>query len=74
MRVALLGALVGLAVAIAMFTADYFLIRANAAARAKRKAKKAELDGPEKERIKTLLRYCFFVPVLFAGIAWLAWG
>ncbi len=74
MHIAIQGALVGLAIAIAMFVADYFLIRANAADRAKRKAKKTELDGTEKERIKTLLRYCFFVPLLFAGIFWLAWG
>ncbi len=74
MHIALKGALVGLAIAVAMFAIDLYLVRAKAAERAKRKAKKAELDGTEKEHIKTLLRYCFIVPILFAAGFWLAWG
>lgn len=74
MHIAIQGALIGLLVAIVMFVADYLLIRKNAAERAKRRAKKAELEGSEKESIATLLRYCFFVPPAFALVFWLIWG
>ena len=74
MHIAIQGALIGLLVAIVMFVADYLLIRANAAERAKRRARKPELEGAEKKRITTLLRYCFFVPPAFALFFWLIWG
>ena len=74
MHIAIQGALIGLLVAVVMFMTDYILIRKNAAERAKRYAKKAELEGTERRRIATLLRYCLLVPPAFAIAFWIIWG
>lgn len=74
MHIALQGALIGALVAIVMFVADYLIIRANALQRARRSAKKPELEGAERRRMATLLRYCFFVPPAFALFFWLIWA
>jgi len=72
---AVTGALVGLALAVAMLLFDYLSIKAGAAERAKRQFKKTvELDPTERKRLASMIRFCFFVPPAFAFFAWLIWG
>jgi hypothetical protein len=71
MHPALTGALVGLAVAIAMMIFDYIVLRGRAAERAKRQHKTvAEFDETEKKQLSSLVRYCIFLPAGFALLFW----
>ncbi len=65
------GALVGLAAAALLFIFDYMMIKRGALERAKRQHKNvAVLDGTEKKRIASLLRFCLFLPPVFALVFW----
>ena len=75
MHISVIGALVGLGVAVVMFLFDYLALRAGATERAKRLFKKTvEFDGSERKRISSLLRFCFFLPPGFALAFWMIWG
>ncbi len=74
MNILLAGALVGTAVALMLFAADYFTLRARAAERTKGRRRKPALNGTERRRIASIARFCVFVPPAFAGIFWLLWG
>ncbi len=71
MNIAVTGALVGLAAAVLLFVFDYMMIKRGALERAKRQHKTvAVLDGTEKKRIGALLRFCLFLPPVFALLFW----
>jgi hypothetical protein len=74
MHIALQGALIGLLVAVVMFLTDYMLIKKAVAERAKRRGRAPEMEGTERERLKTLFRYVIFLPVGGAFLFWLIWG
>lgn len=75
MNAAVEGALIGLAIAAAMFFFDYMMIRRGAAERAVKQHKKvAELDETDRKRIKSLGRFCLILPVAFAAAFWVIWG
>jgi hypothetical protein len=71
MHDAVMGALVGLAIAVAMFVFDYMTLRSRAAERAKRHHKTVvEFDPTDKQRIAALLRFIVFLPPAFALLFW----
>lgn len=74
MNVILAGALVGTAVALSLFAADYFALRARAAERVKGRRRKIELNVTERRRIASVARFCGLVPLAFAAASWLFWG
>jgi hypothetical protein len=77
MQMAITGALVGLAVAVLMYSIDFTTLRSQAKERAKRQHKKDgfyEFDVSEQRRLNSVIRFCFFVPPAFALAAWMIWG
>jgi len=74
MNITLTGALVGIAVALSLFAADYLMLRKGAAERAKERHRKYELNGAERSRIASIARFCAFIPPTFAAVFWLVWG
>lgn len=74
MNIILAGALVGTAVALTLFAADYFTLRARAAERWKGRRHKLVLNGTERRRIASVARFCVLVPPAVAGVFWLLWG
>ena len=74
MPIALTGALVGVALALFLFIAEYLMLRSSVAERAQRLHRKPEFDQTERKRIMTLLRFCVFIPPVFALFAWIIWG
>ena len=72
MNAALQGALVGLAIAVALFFFDLMAIRRGAAERAKRNHQtQVVLDSTEKKRISSLLRFCVLLPPVLAAAFWI---
>ena len=70
MHNALIGALVGVAVGVVFYTADYMMLRASAAERGKKRNRSQELDATERKRLRALLTFCLFMPPAFALIFW----
>jgi hypothetical protein len=71
MRDAIMGGLIGLAIAVFLLIFDYMMIKKGAAERARRNHKKeVTLDHIEKGRIAALLRFCFFLPPVLAFAFW----
>lgn len=72
MHPALKGLLVGFVVGLALIAFEYLAAQKNAAERAKKMARKQELDQDERVRIRNMTTFGIFViPPLFAGIFWL---
>ena len=72
MNPALKGLLIGLAVGVVLIIFEYMAAQKNAAERAKKMARKQELDQDEKVRIRNMATFGIFViPLLGAGIFWL---
>jgi hypothetical protein len=72
MNPALKGLLIGLALGVALILFEYMAAQKNAAERAKKMAKKQELDQDERVRIRNMMTFGLFViPPLSAGIFWL---
>ena len=61
-----------LAVGIGLLVFEYLAAQKSAAERAKKMAKKQELDQDERVRIRNMMTFSFFIiPPLSAGIFWL---
>jgi hypothetical protein len=72
MNPALKGLLVGLALGVALIVFEYMAAQKSAAERAKKMARKQELDQDERVRIRNMTTFGIFViPPLTAGIFWL---
>jgi hypothetical protein len=72
MHPALKGLLIGLAIGIVLIVFEYMAAQKNAAERAKKMARKQELDQDERVRIRNMMTFGLFViPPLGAGIFWL---
>ena len=70
MHPAITGALAGLGLAVAIYVFDYLMVRRNAAERAARYKKKAELDQTERGGLISLLRFLVFLPAAGALLFW----
>ena len=72
MHPALKGLLVGIALGVGLLVFEYLAAQKNAAERAKKMARKQELDQDERVRIRNMMTFGLFViPPLTAGIFWL---
>jgi hypothetical protein len=74
MNVVLEGALTGLGVALFLLAVDYLHLRKLARERAKKRHVPLEFDDTERRRLASLVRFCIFVPPVFAISYWLLWG
>jgi len=74
MNVVLQGALTGLGVALFLIAVDYLQLRGQARERAKKRHVPPVLDDIERRRLASLVRFCIFVPPVFAVSYWLLWG
>ena len=72
MHPALKGLLIGFAVAIVLLLFEYTAAQKSARERAKKMARKQELDQDERARIRNMFTFAFFIlPPLAAVIFWL---
>ena len=72
MNGALIGGLVGVAIAIALFVFEYSAIVNASKERSKKKAsKRIELDPSERARLRSTGGFCVILPVVGAGLGWL---
>ena len=71
MHPALQGLLIGIGIAAFLFVFEYLGATKSANERAKKMAKKAELNPDERARIASMGRFCFFLPLIVAAIYWL---
>jgi hypothetical protein len=74
MNIVLQGALIGLGVALFLIAVDYLHLRKLAHERAKRLHITPEFDDAERRRLASIVRFCIFVPPVFAVFFWLLWG
>ncbi len=71
MNSAVMGALVGIGIAVALLIFDYLMIRQGAAERAKRQHQTlVTLDNTERKRLISLFRFCLFLPPALALAFW----
>ncbi len=71
MNSAVMGALVGVGIAVVLFVFDYLMIRQGAAERAKRQHQTlVTLDNTERKRLISLFRFCLFLPPALALAFW----
>lgn len=69
---ALLGALIGLALAAFFIFSEYALLSKAAGERAKRQGRKqGEFTGIERERMKSIVRFAVFLPPAIALGCWI---
>jgi hypothetical protein len=71
MHPALLGALVGLGLAIAIYVFDYMSVSRNAKDRAARIKKRPQLDPNERKALASLARFLVLVPPVTALLFWI---
>lgn len=72
MHPALIGALVGLALAAFFTISEYMLLKTAAADRAKRRGtKRPEFDHVERKRLKSVIGFSFFLPPVLAIMFWI---
>ena len=74
MHSAVMGALVGLGVAVVLFLVDYLLSRSLVAESAKQLVRRPEMKANEKRRIASLIRFLILLPPVFGFAAWVMWG
>jgi len=74
MHIAWKGFLVGLAVAAFLFIFEYMAIKSAGAQRAKKMAKKAEINQEERSRLRAVTTFSLFIPPGMALIFWLTMG
>ena len=72
MNSALKGLLIGVALGVGLLLFEYLAAQRSAAERAKKMARKQELDQDERVRIRNMMTFgLFIIPPLTAGIFWL---
>ena len=71
MHPALQGLLIGIGIAVFLLAFEYLSATRSANERAKKMAKKAELSQDERARIASMVRFCFFLPLIVAVVYWL---
>jgi hypothetical protein len=73
MHPALEGAIVGVVIAIILYSLEYYLLKKQAKERAIRQHKPniVEFDSTEKARLYAVRNMCFLVPPFFAAMYWM---
>ena len=70
MHPAILGALVGLGLAAAMFAVDYFQMRGRVAEREAKTKRRQEFSGDERKHLGSVFRFCLILPPVMALLFW----
>jgi len=71
MHPALQGAIVGLAIGLALVFFEYIMLAKAVNERAKKLNRKAEFDITERRRMHTIFRFALILPLGFAAAFWL---
>ena len=74
MHIALQGALYGVGLGLALIIIEYFFVKKAVEERAQLHHKKPEFEQADRNRIKSVISFAFFIPPGFALGAWLLWG
>ena len=74
MHIALKGLLVGIAVAAVLLLFEYTMAQKSSRERGKKMARTPELNQDERARLRSMVRFSFILPPLFAAIFWLTMG
>lgn len=71
---AIRGAVVGGVIGAVLVGLEYLMLSRAAKERAEKLHRKPELDDMARNRIMTMARFAFVLPVLFGAGFWLIWG
>lgn len=74
MEEAIKGAILGGVIGAVLVLLEYMMLTKDAKERAEKLHRKAELDEAARNRIKTIARFAFVLPLLFGAGFWLIWG
>jgi uncharacterized membrane protein YvbJ len=74
MHIALQGALTGLALGVLLIIIEYMFVKKAVEERAQLHHKKPQFEQTDRNRIKSVISFSFFIPPAFALGAWLIWG
>jgi hypothetical protein len=74
MHIALQGALYGVGLALLLVIIEYMVVKKGVEERARLHHKKPQFEQPDRNRIKSVVSFSFFIPPAFALGAWLLWG
>ncbi len=74
MHISVMGALVGLGLAVVLILFEYLAIKKAIADRAKRTHRPSQMDATEHKSLNSLFRFCLILPPAFALAFWAIWG
>jgi hypothetical protein len=74
MHIAWQGALYGVGLALILIIIEYIVVKKAVEERAQLQHKKPQFEQPDRNRIKSVVSFAFFIPPAFALGAWLLWG
>jgi len=74
MHIALQGALYGVGLGLILVIIEYMFVKKAVEERAQLYHKKPEFEQTDRNRIKSVISFAFFIPPAFALGAWLLWG
>ena len=74
MHIALQGALYGVGLALILIIIEYVFVKKGVEERAQLHHKKPQFEQTDRNRIKSVVSFAFFIPPAFALGAWLLWG
>jgi hypothetical protein len=74
MHVAWQGALYGVGLGLLLIIVEYLFVKKAVEERAQLQHKRPEFEQTDRNRIKSVVTFSFFIPPAFALGAWLLWG
>jgi hypothetical protein len=74
MHIALQGALYGVGLGLILIIIEYIFVKKAVEERAQQHHKRPEFEQADRNRIKSVVSFSFFIPPAFALGAWLLWG
>jgi hypothetical protein len=74
MHIALQGALYGVGLGLVLIIVEYLFVKKGVEERAQLQHKRPEFEPTDRNRIKSVVTFSFFIPPAFALGAWLLWG
>jgi hypothetical protein len=74
MHIALQGALYGVGLGLLLVIIEYMFVKKAVEERAQLRHKKPEFEPTDRNRMKSVISFAFFIPPAFALGAWLLWG
>ena len=74
MHIALQGALYGVGLGLVLIIVEYLFVKKGVEERAQLQHKRPEFEQTDRNRIKSVVTFSFFIPPAFALGAWLLWG